>query len=81
MSDDVADIDSYISTISDNAGSTASFAEDIATNTLNTYNKVTTISEDTTQMRADLANIYNVLDTTATEEQTMIKEIWNDRVG
>ena len=47
--------------ISANTSATASFCEDIATNTLNIYNKITTISEDTTQMRADNQVIIGLL--------------------
>lgn len=44
-----------------NTGTTATYAQIIATNTLNIYNKVTTISEDTTQMRADNQVIIGLL--------------------
>ena len=50
-----------MNTVATNSGSTASFAEEIATNTLNTYDKVVTIASDTTQMRADNANIIAIL--------------------
>lgn len=42
-----------INTISVNSGKTAAFTEDVATNTLNILDKVTTIASDTTQMRSD----------------------------
>lgn len=47
--------------ISANTSATASYCEVIATNTLNIYNKITTISEDTTQMRADNQVIIGLL--------------------
>ena len=58
---DLHDVAGYADSIADSSGQTATYAEDIATNTLNAYNKLYTISEDTTQMRADLSNIYNVI--------------------
>lgn len=54
-------IKQYIPIISDNAGEAASYTGDIATNTLNSYNKLTTISEDTTQIRADNQVIIDLL--------------------
>ena len=46
-------IKNYSQSIATSSGTAAAFAEDIANNTLNTYDKVTTIASDTTQMRAD----------------------------
>lgn len=78
----VTAIKNNVGTISTNTGIAAAFSEDIATNTLNTLDKVTTIASDTTQIRADnvvvkadLDKIYDALkwslvgiDTTETEE-------------
>lgn len=75
-------IKNNVGTISTNTGIAAAFSEDIATNTMNTLDKVTTIASDTTQLRADnavvksdLDKIYDALkwslvgiDTTETEE-------------
>ena len=58
------DIDSLavqIPSIVSNTSASATFAQVIATNTLNIYNKVTTISEDTTQIRADNQVIIGLL--------------------
>lgn len=44
-------------TVSTNTGRAAAYAEDCANNTLNILDKVTTIASDTTQLRADSANI------------------------
>lgn len=64
----VTAIKNNVGTISANAGITAAFAEDIATNTMNTLDKVTTIASDTTQIRANgntaneiLSDIYDLL--------------------
>ena len=46
-------ISNNVGSIATSSGTTAAFAEDIANNTLNTYDKVTTIASDTTQLRAD----------------------------
>lgn len=65
-----SDIDSLslqIPNIATNTSATASFCEAIATNTLNIYNKVTTISEDTTQIRADNQLIINLLNDVLSE--------------
>ena len=78
----VTAIKNNVGTISTNTGIAAAFSEDIATNTMNTLDKVTTIASDTTQLRADnavvksdLDKIYDALkwslvgiDTTETEE-------------
>ena len=78
----VTAIKNNVGTISTNTGIAAAFSEDIATNTMNTLDKVTTIASDTTQIRADnvvvkadLDKIYDALkwslvgiDTTETEE-------------
>ena len=37
------------------------FDEDIANNTLNTYNKMVTVASDTTQLRADMVTIIGLL--------------------
>lgn len=58
---DIDDINLKCSTIASATGATSAFAEDIATNTLNSYNKLVTISEDTTQMRADNSTMINIL--------------------
>ena len=50
-----------MSTIATNTGTAASFDEDVATNTLNCYNKLVTIASDTTQMRADNQQIISLL--------------------
>lgn len=47
--------------IAASASAAAAFDEDIANNTLNTYNKVVTIASDTTQMRADNQVIIQLL--------------------
>ena len=78
----VTAIKNNVGTISTNTGIAAAFSEDIATNTMNTLDKITTIASDTTQLRADnavvksdLDKIYDALkwslvgiDTTETEE-------------
>lgn len=61
MAADLSVIENYMNTISTNSGTAAAFDEDIATNTLNTYGKVTTIASDTTQMRADMSTIIGIL--------------------
>jgi len=58
---DIDDINLKCSTIASATGATSAFCEDIATNTLNSYNKLVTISEDTTQMRADNSTMINIL--------------------
>ena len=63
----VSDINQYIPVISANAGESATYTQATATNTLNTYNKVTMISEDTTQLRADNQVIIGLL-----QNQTVI---------
>ena len=50
---DTSNIKNNISTISTNTGRAASFAEDVANNTLDIDQKITSIASDTTQMRAD----------------------------
>lgn len=59
---DIDDINLKCTTIASATGATSAFCEDIATNTLNSYNKLVTISEDTTQMRADNQRIINLLE-------------------
>lgn len=54
-------IANQMSTVASAASTAAAFDEDIATNTLNTYNKVVTIASDTTQMRADNVVIIDLL--------------------
>lgn len=49
----VGTMSNQLSTISSNVGATSAFSEDIATNTLNILDKITTIASDTTQMRSD----------------------------
>ena len=58
----VTAIKNNVGTISTNTGIAAAFSEDIATNTMNTLDKVTTIASDTTQMRANTNNIYSDVD-------------------
>lgn len=53
IASDTTVIRNNINTISVNSGKTAAFTEDVATNTLNILDKVTTIASDTTQMRSD----------------------------
>ena len=50
-----------MATIATNTGTCATYDEDTATNTLNIYNKITTIASDTTQMRADNQTIIAIL--------------------
>ena len=50
-----------MSTIATAASTAASFDEDIANNTLDIYNKVVTCVSDTTQIRADLATVIDLL--------------------
>lgn len=69
MDDNIESIENAIGTISTNVGRCAGFDEDIATNTLNTYNKVVTIASDTTQMRADNQVIIGLLQDILTELQ------------
>ena len=59
---DTSTIKNNVGSISTNTGTTAAFSEDIATNTLNTLDKVTTIASDTTQMRSNTNNIYSDVD-------------------
>ena len=59
---DIDDINLKCSTIASATGATSAFCDDIATNTLNSYNKLVTISEDTTQMRADNQRIIDLLE-------------------
>lgn len=58
---DIDTLSLQIPNIASNTSTTAAFCEAIATNTLNIYNKVTTISEDTTQIRADNQLIISLL--------------------
>jgi len=58
---DLGVIKQFIPVISANSGTTAGYTEDTATNTLNIYNKIATISEDTTQLRADNQIIISLL--------------------
>lgn len=58
----VTAIKNNVGTISTNTGIAAAFSEDIATNTMNTLDKVTTIASDTTQLRADNAVVKSDLD-------------------
>lgn len=53
IASDTTVIRNNINTISVNSGKTAAFTEDVATNTLNILDKITTIASDTTQMRSD----------------------------
>lgn len=62
INNNVTAISNNVGTISTNVGITAAFSEDIATNTMNTLDKVTTIASDTTQMRANTNNIYTDVD-------------------
>ena len=73
MKTDLHDVAGYTDSIADSSGQTATYAEDIATNTLNAYNKLYTISEDTTQIRADLSNIYSVI--TQTDYTQLLTDI------
>lgn len=73
LASDVSDINQYIPVISANAGESATYTQATATNTLNTYNKVTMISEDTTQLRADNQVIIGLL-----QNQTVIH---NDNIA
>ena len=64
----VTSIDTHTTAISNNmsgiassASAAAAFDEDIANNTLNTYNKVVTMASDTTQLRADMVTIIGLL--------------------
>ena len=59
---DIDDINLKCTTIASATGAISAFCEDIATNTLNSYNKLVTISEDTTQMRADNQRIIDLLE-------------------
>lgn len=69
LDENVEDIDNYMGTMSSNLGRCAGFEEDIATNTLNIYDKVVTIASDTTQMRADNQVIIGLLRDIYTELQ------------
>lgn len=64
---DLTAISLAVPSINVNTSATASYCDDIATNTLNIYNKITTISEDTTQMRADNQVIIGLLTDLLTE--------------
>ena len=55
-------ISNNVGSISSNVGVTAAYSEDIATNTLNTLDKVITIASDTTQIRSDNTTIKADLD-------------------
>lgn len=61
MKNDLSVVRNYIDDIADAAGASASFDEEIATNTLNTYNKVVTIASDTTDMRTNMMLIVDLL--------------------
>ena len=61
MKTDLHTIANYIDNIADNTGASASFDEAIATNTLNTYDKVTTIASDTTDLRTNMLLIVDLL--------------------
>lgn len=61
MKNDLNVIRNYIDDIADATGASASFDEEIATNTLNTYNKVVTIASDTTDMRTNMMLIVDLL--------------------
>ena len=54
---DTGIIKNNANSIATSAGAAAAFAEDCATNTLDIKDKITTIASDTTQLRADSANI------------------------
>lgn len=69
MDDNIESIENAMGTISTNVGRCAGFDEDIATNTLNSYNKLVTIASDTTQMRADNQVIIGLLQDILTEIQ------------
>lgn len=58
---DVHVISEYIDDIANSTGASAAFDEAIATNTLNTYNKVVTIASDTTDMRTKITTIVDLL--------------------
>ena len=55
------DLSQYIPVIATNTGTTATYTEEIATNTLNSDNKLATISGDTTQIVADNNTIIGLL--------------------
>ena len=64
----VSPMANQLSTINANVGIISAFSEDIASNTLNSYNRLVTISSDTTQIRANgittndiLSDIYDLL--------------------
>ena len=61
MSDDLEDINNFMSVISTNTGKCAGFDEDTATNTLNIYDKIVTIASDTTDIRATNRAIIDIL--------------------
>lgn len=69
IDENIEDIDNYMGTMSSNLGRCAGFEEDIATNTLNIYDKIVTIASDTTQMRADNQVIIGLLRDIYTELQ------------
>ena len=58
---DTTVIKNNMNTVATAAATAAAFDEDIATNTLNILDKMTTCVSDTTQMRADMANIISIL--------------------
>lgn len=60
---DTTVISNYSATIADNTGNSAAFLEDIATNTLDTYNRVASISADTTEIIAVLRQIRDEIHT------------------
>lgn len=60
--------DNKLTTINTNSGVTAAYIQEVATNTLNSYNRLVTMSSDTTQIRANgittnqiLTDIYDLL--------------------
>lgn len=63
---DTTVISNYSANIADNTGKSAAFLEDIATNTLDTYNRVASISADTTEIIAVLRQIRDEIHTHGT---------------
>lgn len=61
MKNDLHKVSEYIDNIADNTGDSAAFAEQIATNTLNAYNKIVTIASDTTDLRTNMLLIVDLL--------------------
>lgn len=61
IEENVDNIEGFMSTIATNTGTAATYDEEIATNTLNCYNKLVTIASDTTQLRADNVQIIQLL--------------------